>query len=77
MEQVRAHTDRRLALLYRTGWRRPGRIFNDRGINREGVAGRLKPDEFLELLKLNEIKLFLVQVRSQFGDGRPGEEGDQ
>ena len=67
MEQVRAQSDRRLALLYRTGRRRPGRIFNDRGIDREGVAGLLTPDEFLELLKLDEIKLFLVQVRSQFG----------
>jgi hypothetical protein len=77
MEQVRAHTDLRLALLYRTGWRRPGRIFNDRGIDREGVAGLLKPDEFLELLKLDEIKLFLVQVRSQFGRRGQDEEGDQ
>jgi hypothetical protein len=67
MEQVQAHTDRRLAPLYRTGWRRPGRIFNDRGIDREGVAGLLRPDEFLELLKLGEIKLLLVQIRSQFG----------
>ena len=65
MEQVRAHSDRRLALLYRTGWRRLGRIFNNRGIDREGVARRLRPDKFLELLKLDEIKLFLVQVRSQ------------
>jgi hypothetical protein len=40
------------------------RIFNNRGIDREGVAGLLRPDEFLELLKLDEIKLFLVQVRS-------------
>jgi hypothetical protein len=50
VEKVRAHSDRRLALLYRTGWRRPGRIFNDRGIDREGVAGLLRLDEFLELL---------------------------
>ena len=77
MEQVQAHSDRRLALLYRTGWRRPGRIFNDRGIDRESVAGRLRPDEFLELLKLDEIKLFLVQVRSQFGHRGQDEEGDQ
>jgi hypothetical protein len=77
MEQVRAHSDRTLALLYRTGWRRPGRIFNDRGIDREGVAGRLRPDEFLELLKLDEIKLFLVQVRSQFGDRGQDEECEQ
>jgi hypothetical protein len=73
MEQVQAHSDRRLALLYRTGWRR--RIFNDRGIDRESVAGRLRPDEFLELLKLDEI--FLVQVRSQFGHRGQDEEGDQ
>jgi hypothetical protein len=58
MEQVRAQSDWRLALLYRTGWRRPGRIFNDRGIDREGVAGLLRPDEFLELLKLDETKLY-------------------
>ena len=77
MEQVRAHTDRRLALLYRTGWRRPGRIFNDRGIDREGVARLLRPDEFLELLKLDEIKLFLVQVRSQFCHRGQDQECDQ
>jgi hypothetical protein len=77
MQQVRAHSDRTLALLYRTGWRRPGRIFNDRGIDREGVAGLLRADELLELLKLDEIKLFLVQVRSQFGHRRPEEEYDE
>ena len=77
MDQVRTPLDRTLALLYRTGWRRPGRIFNDRGIDREGVVGLLRPDEFLELLKLDEIKLFLVQVRSQFGRRGQDEEGDQ
>jgi hypothetical protein len=60
MEQVRAPSDRTLALLYRTGWLRPGRIVDDRGIGREGVAGLLRVDEFLKLLKLDEIKLFLV-----------------
>jgi hypothetical protein len=77
MDQVRAQSDQRFALPYRTGWRRPGRIFNDQGIDREGVAGLLRPDEFLEPLKLDEIKLFLVQVRSQFGRRGQHEEGDQ
>jgi hypothetical protein len=60
MDQVWMPVDQTLGLLYRTGWRRPGLIFNDRGIDLEGVAGLLSADE---LLKLEEI---LVQVRSQF-----------
>jgi hypothetical protein len=60
MDQVRTPVDQTLGLLYRTGWRRPGLIFDDRGIDLEGAAGPLSVDE---LLKLEEI---LVQVRSQF-----------
>lgn len=65
MEQVRAHARRTFALLYRTGWRGLGRILNDRGIDRERVAGLLRGEGSFKLLKLDEIKLFLVQVRSQ------------
>jgi len=65
MEQA-PHSDLTLALLYRTGWRRCRRIFNNRDIDREGVAGRLRAHKLLELLKLDQIKLFLVQVRSEF-----------
>jgi hypothetical protein len=77
MEQVRAHPDRTLALLYRTGWRRPERLFDDRRLERENIVRPLRVDELLKLLKLDEIKLFLLQVRSQFGHRGQDEERDQ
>jgi hypothetical protein len=79
MEQVRARSDGMLALLHRTRARASGLgpILNDRGIDREVVARLFRGDESLKLLQLDEIELFLVQVRSQFGHRRPDEEGGQ
>jgi hypothetical protein len=74
MDQVRTAVDQTLGLLYRTGWRRPGLIFNDRGIDLEGIAGLLTADELLKLLKLDEI---LVQVRSQLCCRGQDQECDQ
>jgi hypothetical protein len=71
MDQVRMPVDQTLGLLDWTGWRRPGLIFNDRGIDLEGVAGLLSADE---LLKIEEI---LVQVRSQFCHRGQDQECDQ
>jgi hypothetical protein len=77
MEQVRAQSDQTLALLYRTGWRRPERLFDDRRLERENIVRPLRVDELFKLLKLDEIKLFLLQVRSQFGHRSQDEERDQ
>ncbi len=74
MEQARA-SDRTFALLYRTRWRGLGRILND--LDRDSVAGLLRGDESLKLLKLDEIKLFLVQVRPQLRHRRQDDECDQ
>jgi hypothetical protein len=62
MEQVRAHSDRTLALIHRTSRRRPGWLFDDRRLDRESAARLLRAHELLKplkLLKLREIKLFL------------------
>jgi hypothetical protein len=74
MEQVRARSDRTLASLHRTSPRRRGWLFHDRRLDRERAARLLRA---LKLLKLREIKLFLLQVGSQFGHRRPDEEHDQ
>jgi hypothetical protein len=74
MDQVRTPLDQTLGLPYRTGWRRPGLIFDDRAIDLEGVAGLLSTDERLKLFKLEEI---LVQVRSQFCHRGQDQECDQ
>jgi hypothetical protein len=63
-----------LARLDRSGRRRPGRVFDDRVRDREGVAELLRARK---LLKRADIKRFLVQVRSQFGHRGPDEECDQ
>jgi hypothetical protein len=74
MDQVRMPVDQTLGLLDWTGWRRHGLIFNDGGIDLEGVAGLLTADELLKLLKLDEI---LVQVRSQLCHRGQHQECDQ
>jgi hypothetical protein len=40
------------------------------GSTEESIAKRLKAHGLPKLLKLGEIKFFLVQVRPQFGHGR-------
>src|SRR5580698_1483452 len=79
MEQVRtpSHWTSTLALSYRTGHGRPGGLIDDRGLDRERAARPLRTCELLKLLKLDEIRLFLVQVRPQFGHGCPGEKHGQ
>jgi hypothetical protein len=77
MEEVLARWDRTFAPLYRAGRRRPERLFDDRRLKRESIVRPVKIDELLKLLKLDEIKLFLVQVRSQFGHRSQDEERDQ
>ncbi len=77
MEQVREPSGQTFTLLYRAGRRRREWLFDDRRLNRESVARRLRADELLKLLKLGEIKLFLVQIRSQLGHSGQDEERDQ
>ena len=62
MEEVRALSHGTLALLRPTAWRRAGWLFDDRRLDRESIAKRLKAHG---LLKLGEIKFLLVQVRPQ------------
>ena len=62
MDPVRTPLDQTLALLDRSGWRRSGRVFKDRVLDRESVAGLLKARELRNLLKCADINRFLVQV---------------
>jgi hypothetical protein len=62
MDLVRTPLDQTLALLDRSGRRRSGRVFNDRVLDRESVAGCSKPRELRNLLKCADINRFLVPV---------------
>ena len=62
MDLVRTPLDQTLALLDRSGRRRSGRVFNDRVLDRESVAGLLKARELRNLLKCADINRFLVPV---------------
>ena len=42
-------------------------IFDNRRLERESVARLLRAHKLLKLLELDEIQLFLVQIRSQLG----------
>jgi hypothetical protein len=61
MDQVRTPVDQTLRLLYRTVWRRPGLIFNNRGIDLEGAA---------ELLPLMSFLSFSSSTRSSMPIGK-------
>ncbi len=74
MEKMRAPSRGTLALLCSTPQRRPGRLFDDWSLDRENGA---RPIGTQELPKVDEIKLVLVQVRSQFGHRGQDEERDQ
>ena len=62
MYPVRMPLDQTLALLDRSGWRRSGRVFNDRVLDRESVAELLRARELRNLLKCADINRLLVQV---------------
>jgi hypothetical protein len=62
---MRTPWDLALALLDRAGRLRPECLFDDRRLERERTVRPLRVGELLKLLKLDEIQLFLVQVRSQ------------
>ena len=77
MEKARAPWDQTLGPLSRTGRRLQGQYLDDRILVWERVIVRLGVRELLELLKLGKIKLFLLQIRSQFGHRRQDQERDQ
>jgi hypothetical protein len=62
MDPVRTPLDQTLALLDRSGWRQSGRVFNERVLDREGVAELLRARELRNLLKCADINRLLVQV---------------
>jgi hypothetical protein len=74
MYQERAPWDLALALLDRAGRLRPECLFDDRRLERERT---LRPLRVGELLKVDEIQLFLVQVRSQLRHRGQDQECDQ